>query len=297
MNAFTTSLKFGTAIPTALLLAAGSAQAFSIGASSNVTDLTNSLLGNGVTIVGEPTLTGTTNSSGLFTGGSSAGLGFDSGVILSTGDVNLAVGPNSSPGAGIDNGLPGDLSLSALAGAPTFNATILELDFQFGDGSVGGDLFFNYIFASEEFLEFVNAGFNDTFGLFVDGVNVATLPGGGQAVSIDNVNADSNSEFFNDNENGDFNIEFDGFTDPLTAEVLGLSAGTHTLKLAIADAGDGIFDSALFIQGNSIADTPTRINAEATPEPSTVTGTLITLGLGLWLRRRFMRHNTRINEG
>jgi len=285
MNFSAISLKLGAIIPSALLLAAGSAQAINVGANTNVNDLTSAILGEGVTIVGAPTLIGANNSSGLFSDGQSAGLGFDSGVILSTGDVNLAVGPNDAAGTGANNGLAGDAALTAIAGVQTFDATILELEFQFGDGSVGGDLFFNYAFASEEYPEFVNAGFNDAFGLFVNGVNIATLPSTGQAVTIDNVNPNLNSEFFNDNRNGDFDFEYDGFTTSLTAEALGLSAGTHTLRLAIADAGDGVFDSALFIQGDSVANVPTP-PSEAAPEPTTIIGASLALGFG-FLRRKF----------
>lgn len=288
MKTFSVISKFAfVAAPIALGLAAGSAQAFVVTPNSTGDDLGTALLGSGITVVGEPTFVGTSNSAGFFSDGTSAGLGFDSGVILSTGDVNLAPGPNSSGGTGVNNGLPGDSALTAQAGQQTFDATILELNFQFGDGSVGGDLFFNYIFASDEFNEFVNAGFNDTFGLFVDGVNIATIPGtNGLPVSIDNVNLNSNAQFFNDNEGGQFNIEYDGFTTPLTAQALGLSAGTHTLRLAVADAGDGIFDSALLIQGNSIAATPTPPTA-ATPEPTTVLGVLLSLTSGTFLRRKF----------
>src|SRR5690606_24494876 len=117
-----------------------------------------------------------------------------------------------------------------------------------------GDLFFSYVFASEEYNEYVNTSVNDVFAFFVDGVNIALIPGTSTPVSINTVNCGfstdgalpglnpSNCDQFvnNDLQNGGpfFNIEYDGFTKVLVASALGLSAGTHHIKLAIADADD-----------------------------------------------------------
>ena len=58
------------------------------------------LLGTGVTLVGTPTLTGPAGSTGSFIDGLAAGLGFDSGILLSTGFAAEAAGPNTLPDAG-----------------------------------------------------------------------------------------------------------------------------------------------------------------------------------------------------
>ena len=44
---------------------------------------------------------------GLLMGGNGCGLPIDSGVILSSGDVRLAIGPNTVPDAGTNNETPG----------------------------------------------------------------------------------------------------------------------------------------------------------------------------------------------
>ena len=94
---------------------------------------------------------------------------------------------------------------------------------------------FNYVFGSEEYPEFVNAGFNDAFGFFLSGPNptggmyvdqnLAIVPGTANTpVSIFNVNNVSNSAYYVDNgdgftapQNSDPTvIQFDGFTTPLT---------------------------------------------------------------------------------
>ena len=115
-------------------------------------------------------------------------------------------------------------------------------------------------------------------------MNIAEAPNGDPA-SINNINcggdgltdtgANCDSYNNNDTDNGGpfYATEYDGFTDVFTASVLGLSAGTHTIKIAIADAGDSILDSAVFIQAGSFSDQPTN----GVPEP----GILALLGLGL----------------
>lgn len=263
-----------------LLFAAGQASAgLVVTTTDSEATLVGEILGSGITVVGgSENYVGTTTSSGTFTGGLSAGLGFDAGIILTSGDANLAPGPNDQDGATGFNGLPGDAMLDALIPQSTFDATILEFDFT----STGGDLFFTFQFASEEYNEFANTTFNDVFALFVDGVNVAIAPDG-NAVSINNVNcgnpyigAGPNCAYFSNNDLQDggpfFDIQYDGFTSAFTAEALGLAAGAHTMKFAIADAGDSALDSAIFIKAGSFSDEPVDI-----PEP----GTLALLGLGL----------------
>jgi hypothetical protein len=155
--------------------------------------------------------------------------------------------------------------LAAISGHPTFDAASLEFDFT----TKGGNLFFNYVFASEEYNEFVGSPFNDVFAFFLDGNNIALV--GGTPVGINTINLGSNSAFYRNNSPGSIDSQYDGFTTMLTAKALGLGAGTHHIKLAIADASDSILDSAVFIQGNTFSDTPT------VPEP----GTLLLLGSGL----------------
>jgi hypothetical protein len=180
-----------------------------------------------------------------------------------------------------NNGLPGDTDLDGLIpGFFTLDATILEFDFE----TAGGDVFFNYIFASEEYNEFVDSEFNDVFGFFLNGVNIALIPGTTTPVSINNVNLGVNSAFYNNNDPSDlgtptpFNIEYDGFTTKFTAQALGLGAGTHRIKLAIADAGDRVLDSAVFIQAGSFSDTPD--DPQKTPEPASLLGLVLVGAFG-----------------
>jgi hypothetical protein len=256
------------------------ASALVINTTDDANVLSSSIVGSGITIT-SATFLGSETSAGTFSDGISSGLGIDSGIILTSGDASLAAGPNNDSGSTGSFGGAGDSDLSGLiGGANTFDATVLEMDFTTDTSSI----FFNFSFASEEYNEYVNSSFNDVFGLFVDGVNIA-LADNGDPLSINNVNcgnpysgAGPNCDSYNNNAAGIFDIEYDGFTDVFNATISGLSAGTHTLKLAIADAGDSVLDSAIFIQGGSLTSV-------SVPEPATLG--LFALGLaGLTASRR-----------
>lgn len=250
-----------------------SARAISITPTNDGNTLTNTILGSGITVVpGSVNYSGANGASGTFTNGNSSGIGIDSGIILTTGQASDAVGPNNDAYTTGNNGTGGDANLSSLAGNTTNDATTLEFDFQ----TAGGDVFFNYVFASEEYPEYANDIYNDVFAFFLDGQNIALIPGTTTPVSINNVNGGNplgtnavNPQFYNDNDGGNFDIEYNGFTKLFTAQALGLAPGTHRIKLAIADVGDDALDSAVFIQGTSFSDT-----TEEVPEPLTILGTL-----------------------
>ena len=252
------------------LVLSASSQALVITPENNGSTLASDILGSGIT-VSNVSYTGANGASGTFTGGNASGLSIDKGIVISSGQASIAQGANTSSSAGQDNGTGGYAPLSALAGAATYDAAVLGFDFEF-DGAVGGDLYFNFVFGSEEYLEWVNKGFNDVFGFYVDGVNVALAPGSSDPISIDNINTTKNSGLFVDNTSGVYNTQMDGFTKSLHINLKGLSAGKHTMEFAIADVGDHIYDSWIFIEADSFADHPTNL-----PEPSS----LLLFGLGV----------------
>lgn len=255
-----------------LLSSGSSAQAaLTVTPGLSAADLTNLIVGAGVTVSGTPVFSGDSAGNGAFSGGLSAGLQIDTGIILSTGRVVDAVGPNSS-----------DETSTDLAGS---DITSLTFDFE----TAGGDLFFNYVFASEEYNEYVNSSFNDFFTFKLDGTNIALIPGTMTPVEINTVNLSSNSGFYVNNDiasGAPNNIEYDGFTTAFTATALGLTPGTHTIELLIADVGDENFDSAVFLQGGSFSDTETPPSMSAIPEPGSALSLAALLGLGLCSRRR-----------
>lgn len=231
-------------------------------------------------------------SFGTFASGLSS-IGIEEGVILATGNSQIALGPNNSSNDGTTGGGSAgfDSDLSAISGSSAlFNVTILEFDFIPDENEVA----FDYVFASEEYCEYVSTVFNDAFGFFLSGpgisgpytdnaINIATIPGTATPVAINNVNWTLNSEYYVTNAlletpgtpPGNCTveetnqptplsnlIEYDGFTKKLTARAEVIPCETYHIKIAIADVGDGIFDSAVFLGKNSFVsgENNTRIN-------------------------------------
>lgn len=211
----------------------------------------NVLLSPGV-IVSNIQFTGTQASQIGSFNGQNSNIGINSGVIITSGDISLAPGPNLSTSSGLDLFLPGDGDLDQLTNNATQDAGILSFDFVAYNDTV----VFNYVFASEEYPEFVNSSYNDVFGFFISGpgyptaTNIALIPGSGQPVTIDNVNGGNNSQYYVDNTGGQ-TVQYDGFTIKLTALAVVQPCSTYTIKIAVADVGDGAYDSAVFLEAGS----------------------------------------------
>ena len=251
----------------ALMASAMPAMAVDTVLNNNGTQLGTALTGTGIN-VNSSTLT-TNTQNGTFSNGL-AGVGIDQGVVLSTGALSCVGSANTSTACS-GNG----------------NNSNLTLNFTTNSDS----LFFNYVFASEEYNEFVGSNFNDFFQLLLDGpgfnnVNLAQVPGGGGAVTINNVNLGSNAAFFRNNTGGALPIGFDGLTTVLTASAVGLTAGAnYTLSFIVQDAGDSTLDSAVFIGGGTVGTVETPVGA--VPEPSTWAMMLVGFGaIGASMRRR-----------
>lgn len=255
------------------------------------------LLGGGVTASnitfnGQPATSPNTQAASFNSANANVGVG--SGVLLATGDAAVALGPNTSSGAYL-GGYTGyaDQDLSVLAGVPVFDAAVLEFDFV----PSGGSISFDFVFASEEYIEYVGAGYNDVFGFFLSGpgingtfsnnsVNIALVPGTSTPVAIDNVNPMSNPAYYTDNGDGymmpfygdPYYVQFDGFTVPLTATYPVQCGQSYHIKLAVADAGDEILDSGVFLEAGAFASPVPALSLNDITAPC-MTATTIELGI------------------
>jgi hypothetical protein len=260
-----------------LVMLIGADNAFAIPAldvtpSDDAATLAGAIEGAQVHIVpGSEIYTGADDSSGTFTGGYSVGI--VDGIILTSGKSTHAEGPNERTWMTADNGLDGDADLDNLIpGFTTFDASVLELDFT----TDTGNLFITFVFASEEYNEYVGADYNDVFGFFLDGQNVAILPGTtGVPVSINSVNAGVNSNFYRDNQRDQFGnapiyVEYDGLTTVITICIFDLAPGNHHIKLAIADTEERSLDSAVFIK--ALSGVPEVLTVTTTTLPSQLVG-------------------------
>ena len=235
------------------------------------------LIGQGVQ-VSNFQFTGDPQSRGFFDG-SNSNIGLASGIILSTGRAVDAVGPNSTVSGtqseeGTDFLRPGDSELSSISGSltGTFDAAVLEFNFIPSSDTVQ----FKYVFASNEYMFWVGtANINDVFAFFLSGpgitgeMNVALIPGTATPITMVNVSADNNSQYYVDNgdesgEEGAPTVSYNGFTIPLTAQAVLTPCETYTIRLAIADGGDGLYDSAVFLEAGSFTSPSVSLNAEST---------------------------------
>ncbi|RUS58945.1 2,3,4,5-tetrahydropyridine-2,6-carboxylate N-succinyltransferase [Pseudorhodobacter sp. E13] len=226
-----------------------------IDTSASALDMANAMFGAGVTIL-SANYSGAAAASGIYSGGLATAPGVvpsDSGVILSTGratDFTNSTGQaNQAANTSGNLGRAGDAQLSAIAGVNTFDAAIFTASFV-PDGNV---LTMQITFSSEEYLEYVNSGFNDATAIWVNGVQAELTVGTGD-ITINNINTTSNSNLFVNNPaaTSPFNTEMDGFTVTLTLKAPVIAGATNTIKIAIADGGDRIYDSNLLIAGDSI---------------------------------------------
>jgi hypothetical protein len=232
-------------------------------ASQSPEELVNTLLGGGVA-ASNVVYRGTSIAAGTFAGGTGI-IGFESGIVLSSGSVHNVKGPNRDDGITTVNGSPGDRDLESLGvDLKTFDAVSLEFDFTPENDVIS----FQYVFASDEYNDFVGSPFNDVFAFFLNGVNLALVPGTSVAVSVNTVNkgkpfgsrgSASHPEFYINNDlddgGGAINTEMDGLTSVLTVQAEVVAGQPHHIKLAIADAGDRLVDSAVFIKAGSFVGT------------------------------------------
>lgn len=221
---------------------------------------------------------------GTFSNGNTTNIGITSGIMLTTGNLTSALGPNNLPSAGYCNGTSAsDPQLVAIEPMATYDPCILEFDIV----PQCNTLTISFVFGSDEYPEFVGLSFNDAFGFFISGpgpacqpgfynnTNVATLPNNVTPVSIDNVNNGpsntgpcTNCAYYVDNTGG-ATIQYDGFTTVLTRNIALCPCQTYHFKMAIADAGDCIYDSGVFIDFISCS---TALNVTTASTPSGCNG-------------------------
>ncbi len=238
------------------------------------------LVGNGV-LVGNVKFTGQKHAIGLFTDPTDQ-IGITEGIVLTSGNAFYVPGPNKTPRSGWASNAPGDEQLDRIARGKTYDAAVLEFEFV----TVSENLSFEFVFGSEEYLEYVGSKFNDVFAFFVSGPNmeyqnIARLPDGKTPITVNTVNNQLNKKYYIDNaftnvtdpfiwdvrnrkviENKNYlkeevppmyDIQFDGFTTVLTARCKVVPNEVYQIKMAISDVGDGILDSGVFLKGGTFS--------------------------------------------
>ncbi|HKL40558.1 MAG TPA: choice-of-anchor L domain-containing protein, partial [Cryomorphaceae bacterium] len=222
---------------------------------------------NGNLTYSNATLDGAAGASGTYVG---ADFGTNEGLILSTGAVVDASGPNSSMATTTVNNTPGDEDLELLTDQSTNDAVSLSADFV----AAGNTISFSYLFASEDYNAYVCSPFSDVMAVFVNGgeydnQNIALVPSTDLLVTSNTINSGSiddniwqeegcpegglsNSDLYVDNEGG-LNYEYNGRTVTLYGELTVTPGETYSIRWVIADGGDALFDSALLLEAGTLS--------------------------------------------
>jgi hypothetical protein len=217
--------------------------------SSNAQLMVENIVGEGITNITNVNYYGADSASGLFDGVNS-NLGIKSGVLLTTGAIGNAVGPNASENISKVTGRRGFDELNKITGYKTYDASILYFDFI----PTSDNISMKIIFASEEYPEFVNRGFDDAIGVFVNSVSSSTkniaVFADGNSININNINDDRNPQLIVKNKNGK-TIQYDEFTTVISIHGKVVPNEKNSIKIVIADVSDALYDSGLFIESNS----------------------------------------------
>lgn len=186
-----------------------------------------------------PTGVGSTPMAGFPTNGSTF-------AIITSGNAALADNPNDSTGSGQDWSVD-----ATTIGPDVHDHQVVRVDLGAASGNC---LAFDFKFLSEEYPEYVNSGFNDAFIAQLNTWSVTADPttqtvnapgnfaaGVGDAISVDGVGP---SAMTAEQAAGS---TYDGATLPLIARVPVTPGSANSLYLTIFDQGDGILDSAAFV--------------------------------------------------
>jgi len=266
LTRFSGSLAVGFGVSAALLALGADAPAQGLSTRDmatggvTATGLVEALVGTGASI-SSVQFRGAPIAAGTFTNGTGS-VGLAQGIILGTGNIAAVAGPaNLSDSTSNILYLPGDSDLDVILGGPTYDASVLEFDLE----STGtGVISFQFVFASEEYDEFINI-INDGFACLLNGQNIALVPGSQPPtpISIGTINCGnpynplggSNCGLYITNDCKSLGLgypcqglgtEMDGLTTVLSASGT-LVPGVNHVKFAIADQADPDVDSNVFI--------------------------------------------------
>jgi len=243
--------------------------------------ITNIFLGDGVEVL-DVQFQGMPGAVGLFRNGDDE-IGLGRGIVMSTGFASSTFGQVGVDAPGIaqsnaeTSGEATDPDMRALSRTANINDLVA---YTITFIPISDTLRFRYVFASEEYPEYVCSEYNDVFGFFISGPgingpfsnnarNIALVPETNLPVAINNVNSGvvgSNgaginctppngslaySQYYNNNNGSPNRPVYDGFTDVFTAEAVVFPCSTYTIKLVICDVVDGLFDSGVFLEAKS----------------------------------------------
>lgn len=225
--------------------------------------------GTGGIFITSSTLSGHTSGAAASSGTFDATIGANAyglagkGIVISSGNAaDYSTGPNTSSANTTSYGPAGTAAQEAILDPITGSFThfdVTEFTITFDVDASTSAVFFNVVFGSEEFDEFVGSSFIDGFGLLLNGTNIAFV--GGSPVNINHPNMTFIAE-----------TELDGVLAPGGLALLTFSGAVtpgsteNTLKFIISDTSDRVLDTTAYISGLGNRD-PVTGNV---PEPASL---------------------------
>lgn len=222
-------------------------------------------------------------------------LQMDTGVVMTTGNVSVAPGPNNNAYASqqVSSGYYEDTQLNQFLASGQHVTYCSTLDFDFV--SISPFVTLNYCFGSEEYPQYVWTSYNDIFAFLVTGPypsttmkNIAIVPHtvttanpNGIAVAINTVNGKTGaenpsagyyhySEFFVQNygtatsetphNNNAPGVQYNGFTQKLSANATLVPCAQYHMHISICNVNDGAYDSGVFLEKKSFNSPSADVN-------------------------------------
>ena len=255
----------------------------------------NHLVGNGIYLQNIKFCNATGNISkpqiGTFHSNGYLNLQMDSGVVMTTGNVSVAPGPNNSGSSSSPvTGYYTDNTLGTWTGFSVTGCSTLDFDFV----SISPFMSVNYCFGSEEYPEFVCTSYNDVFAFLITGPDpttgesttwnaaiiphtVSTAHPNGIEVTVNSVNQGvgktggtgcyyTYTDYYvvnhqlsptgGPNVDGGPNnapgVEYDGFTQKLSASAMLLPCTQYHMHISVCNVGDNSYDSGVFLEKGSL---------------------------------------------
>ncbi len=256
--------------------------------------ISNVFLGDGVEVT-NITYNGDDLAVGYFTNGLD-NVGIDRGIVMSSGFAGDVPGGEGGITSGDTQGVTGNDYLEEITDASSVNdVSLYSITFV----PTSDTLRFKYTFASEEYPNFACSNFNDVFGFFIYGpgingpnpnnsVNIALVPDPADPtgltftdipVAINNVNAAGTgpalcdydySNYYNDNS-GSSSMIHGAYLDVFIAQAIVTPCLEYTIVLAIADGGDSVYDSAVFLEAKSFGTGAIQVETQTVSLDGTIT--------------------------
>lgn len=183
----------------------------------------------------------------------------DNGIVISSGkvaDLKGYPGNDSNPKSN-DMKQPGYSDLDIAVSGDTKDAASIEINFT----SNSGMIYFNIVFAAEEYKKYVDSEYNDVAGIFLDGKDYSLLD---YLKSIDNKGVSktysgllslntlfTNKDLYIDNRNKSNDFAANVYSHILRFGIPISDINEHSLKFAAADWHDSALDSWFLINGLS----------------------------------------------